>query len=364
MKRFFVSLCAVALLSGCATAVKSSAADEPIRNIIFMIGDGMGLSQVSAYMIEGGYEPTAFDRSDNVALIKTYSSNNRITDSAAAGTALACGVKTNNGMLGVTPQLDTLVSMTDRAKAAGMATGVVVSCTIQHATPAAFYANVDSRKSYEEITRQLPEANFDIIVGGGAEYFEQEVEGRSFMEIVEEDGFTVVRNFEELEAQKGEAKIIGLFEDGHIKSMAEGRGDYLTKATNIALEKLSQSEDGFVLMVEGSQIDWECHGNNAVGTLAETADFDRCLHAVMDFADLHPGTLVVITADHETGGLTIVNSSDDFTAADSGVEYAFSTGEHSATLVPVYLYGTGADRISGVMENTELSKRMVELLGL
>lgn len=362
MKRVFVSLVAMAMCVGCCSS--TTPVEEPVRNVIFMIGDGMGLSQVSAYMIENGYDSTSFDRSDNVALIKTYSENNRITDSAAAGTALACGVKTNNRMLGLTPQLDTLVSMTDRAKAKGMATGVVVTCTVQHATPAAFYANVDNRSDYEQITRQLPDANFDIIIGGGANYFDQEVDGVPFMSLVEDRGFTVVRDFEELESQKDAAKIIGLFADDHIESKLNGRDDYLTRATNIALEKLSKSEDGFVLMIEGSQIDWECHSNSAEGSLAETDDFSRCIDSVMDFADNNPGTLVVITADHETGGMTIINSESDYTKSDSGVEYAFSTGSHSGTLVPVYLYGTGAERISGVMENTELSNRMVELLGL
>lgn len=339
-------------------------AEEPVRNVIFMIGDGMGLGQVSAYMIDRGYETTAFDRADNVAIIKTYSANNRITDSAAAGTALACGVKTNNKMLGLTPQLDTVASMTAKAKAKGLATGVVVTCTVQHATPAAFYAHVDSRSDYEQITRQLPAANFDIIVGGGAKDFDQEVDGRCFKDIVSEQGFTIVSDFSELESKRDAEKIIGLFAEEHIDSKLKGRDDYLTKVTNIALEKLSKSENGFVLMVEGSQIDWECHDNNAEGVLAETDDFNHVLEAVMDFADNNPGTLVVITADHETGGMTIVNSEEDFTAADSGVEYAFSTDNHSATLVPVYLYGTGADRISGVLDNTELSNMIVEVLNL
>lgn len=335
---------------------------EEVRNVIFLIGDGMGLAQASMLMVEKGYTQTSFDRATNVALIKTYSANNRVTDSAAAGTALACGEKTNNKMIGLTPQLDTCFSMSHRAKSKGKSTGLVAACTIQHATPAAFYAHVDNRDDYEQITRQLVTSDVDILIGGGEKHFDQIVDGKNLMDVAKSK-FNVVKNFEELESVK-EGRVLGLFAEGHIKSMADGRGDYLTTAAAAAISRLEKNENGFLLMVEGSQIDWTCHAGDAEGTLAEVMDFDKCVNMAMDYADKTPGTLVVVTADHETGGLSMVSNDSDFTKSDSGVAYKYSTGGHSGILVPVYTYGAGANNIEGVMENTELSKLIEKSLGL
>ncbi|MFI3239100.1 MAG: alkaline phosphatase [Bacteroidales bacterium] len=354
---------AVIALSSCCQVAKENNKSEEVRNVIYLIGDGMGLAQASMAMVESGYDSISFDRAENIALIKTYSSNNRVTDSAAAGTALACGEKTNNGMLGLTADMDTCISMSAKASAKGKATGLVVSCTVQHATPAAFYAHVESRNSYELIAEQLVNSTIDLAIGGGESYFNKEVDGVKLIDIAQAKGFNIARNFDELEAVE-DGRILALFEQGHIKSMADGRGDFLPKATVAALEILSKNENGFLLMVEGSQIDWVCHGNDAEGTLAEVMDFNDCVNIAMDFADNNPGTLVVVTADHETGGLSLVSGDADFSKADSGVNYKYATTGHSGILVPVYLYGAGADQINGIMENTQLAKEIEKILGL
>lgn len=294
----------------------------PVRNLIYLIGDGMGLSHVSMLMLEEGYGTTAFDRAQNIALITTYSANNRVTDSAAAGTALATGHKTGNGMLGVLPDSTAAESIMADAIRAGMPTGVVVTSTLQHATPGAFYAHVPYRRQYQRISDQLAGSDLTVAFGGGLKYAET----------------------------------------------SEGRGDYLERAIRKALEILSREagerDRGFILMVEGSQIDLRAHDNDAEGVLAEMRDFDRAVAAAMDFADRHPGTLVVVTADHETGGLSIPSADVDFEHEEAGIEYRFSTGGHTAAMVPVYLYGTGAERINGVLDNTELALRLAGTLGL
>ena len=163
-------------------------------------------------------------------------------------------------------------------------------------------------------------------------------------------------------------KVVGLFASKHMPYAHKGRGDYLPRAVGKALEILSndaaERDEGFMLVVEGSMIDYVSHRNDSEGILAEMRDFDRTVAAAMDFADRTPGTLVVVTADHETGGLTIPSGNADFTRAESGIDYRFSTKGHTGTLVPVYLYGAGADAIRGVMDNTELARRIMELLGL
>lgn len=359
-----LTLAAACSLTTVVGAKPQKGQKSEVKNVIFMIGDGMGLSQATMMMVESGYEPTVFERVDNVALIKTHSANNRVTDSAAAGTALACGEKTNNKMLGLTPKLDTLHSMAKGAKAKGMSTGIVVACAVQHATPAAFYANVADRNDNKTITEQLAKNDYiDIIIGGGETHFNKPAEGGTTMsKVAQSNGFNIVRNMDEFEAA-GDGRILGLFTTGHIANFNK-RGDYLPRATAEALKRLSTNKNGFFLMVEGSQIDWACHSNDAKQCKGETIDFCKTIEVAMDFADKNAGTLIVITADHETGGLALVSGDDDFTKADSGVSYTFSTKGHSGVMIPVYTYGAGAEQINGVMDNTELAHKMFKSMGI
>lgn len=340
----------------------------PVKNLIYMIGDGMGLSHVAMMMIEEGYQEGPFARMQNIALMTTYSANNRVTDSAAAGTALASGCKTNNSMLGVTPDSLPCPSIISRALARRMPSGVVVTSEIQHATPAAFYAHALHRGDYLTISNQLVTSGLDVAFGGGREAMaEPAADGFSPIDRLREGGCPVVEQWAQMDTIT-RGRVVGLFAEGHMPSMLEGRQDYLPKATAKALEILSNNAEerdrGFVLMVEGSQIDMQSHGNNAEGVLAETRDFAAAVAEAMRFADEHPGTLVVVTADHETGGLTMPSGNSDFLQSESGIDYTFSTGGHTGILVPIYLYGSGAEYLNGVMDNTELSNRLAELLGL
>ena len=341
--------------------------EAPVRNLIYLIGDGMGLSHVSMLMLEEGYDATSFSRAQNVALITTYSANNRVTDSAAAGTALATGHKTDNGMLGVLPDSTAVESIMADAIGVGMPVGVVVTSILQHATPGAFYAHVPYRRQYQRISDQLAESELTVAFGGGLKYAEKSEKqgGVSGIDRLRERGFLVLTDPEQLDTlSRGPA--MGFFAEGHLPKMLDGRGDFLEKATCKALDILSQEaaarDKGFILMVEGSQIDLRAHDNDARGVLAEMRDFDRAVAEAMDFADRNPGTLVVVTADHETGGLSIPSADVDFERGDPGIEYDFSTRGHTAAMVPVYLYGAGAERINGVMDNTELSRELMQLI--
>lgn len=334
----------------------------PVRNLIYLIGDGMGLSQVSMLSVESDYQPTAFDRAQNVAMVVTRSANNRVTDSAAAGTALATGYKTNNGMVGVRPDSSAVVSIMERAVGLGRPAGIVVTSMLQHATPAAFYAHVPYRHDYRQVSEQLVESGLTVAFGGGYSY----VEGMCVKRL-QEQGYTVLDREEQLDTLS-HTPVMGFFAEEHLPSKQEGRGDFLPEATRTALELLAREADrrdaGFVLMVEGSQIDMEGHANDAQGVLAETADFEQSVAVAMDFADSHPGTLVVVTADHETGGLSLPSCDSDFEQAESGVEPRFGTEGHTATFVPVFLYGAGAERINGLMDNTRLAELLMEALGV
>lgn len=354
------------LIVGVATAQESAIrAEAPVRNLIFMIGDGMGLAHVSMLEIEGNYAPTAFGRAQSVALVGTRSSNNRVTDSAAAGTALACGAKTNNAVIGLDPAGNELESILIRASKQGMATGIAVTCYLQHATPAAFYAHAPNRNRFEKITCDLLASEVDVLFGGGSKWLNKPcAEGKNYFDAFRAKGYRVVSSLDEAEDVHS-GRLLGVMAEEHLAAAPE-RGDYLPRAVSKALEILptNAQKKGFMLMVEGSQIDMAGHANNSRTTLEEMRDFERAVSVAMDFADNNPGTLVVVVADHETGGLTIPGAKEDFTRSESGLHYSFSTKNHSAVHVPVYLYGACAAQISGLMENTQLSQRLSLLLGL
>lgn len=370
MKKLSTVLAATAaiLLAGCAGCPEKEKEQAP-RNLIYMIGDGMGLSHAAMLIIENHYEPTAFDRAQNIALTTTHSLNNRVTDSAASGTALATGTKTNNSMIGLTPDSVVLESIIARAEAEGRPTGIVVTSDLAHATPAAFYAHVADRGDYAAIARQFVDSGIDVAFGGGVRTFSKAPEeGESSpLDLLREKGYGVVTTVEELEAAP-QAPVIGLMAEHHMAGALEGRGDYLPRATSKALDLLTaQSEKngkGFILMVEGSRIDFDAQENNAEGLLLEMRDFEQAVNRAMDYADTHPGTLVVVVADHESGGLTMPSGNPDFTLSESGIDYRFSTTGHTGIPVPVYLYGTGAERINGLMDNTDLANRLAEIFNL
>ena len=337
-----------------ATLVTAEA--QEVKNIIFLIGDGMGLASVSMMQLENNYEPTIFDSADNIALQKTYSLDNRVTDSAASGTALATGFKTNNTMLGQLPDGTNPESLMELAADKGRATGLVVTTYLQHATPGAFYAHVPSRHEYATISEQLLASDIDIAIGGGMAFFKERYNNRKkATKAITESGFALV---ESLDADMSGERILALLADKEI----ENRSGYLAKATAMAIEHLDDNDNGFVLMVEGSLIDGMGHGNDAKGQQGEMRDFMEAIEVAVAYAREHTDTLVVVTADHETGGLAIISGNADFNLSEQGVEYKWATGGHSGVMVPIYLYGTGAELINGVMENADLCKRLKELI--
>ncbi len=361
-------LLSILLLGYTPLQAQAPSTESSPRNLIYMIGDGMGLSHVAMLLIEEPGRESAFEQMENVALITTHSANNRVTDSAAAGTALASGHKTDNSKLGVNSEEQPLASIISRAIEKGMHGGVVVTCEVQHATPGAFYAHTSHRGDYETISKQLAESSLDIVLGGGRSAMEQpDSTGKTPKERLQERGYRIVEQFEGLDSLDS-GRLIGLFAEGHLPSILNGRQDYLPKATEKALQILTHNVategQGFVLMVEGSQIDFESHANSAEGILAEIRDFAQAISVAMRYVDQHPETLLVVTADHETGGLTIPSCESDFTQSEGGIEYRFSTGSHTGIPVPVYLYGCGAEEVNGILDNTELAQKMLELFHL
>jgi alkaline phosphatase len=258
-------------------------------------------------------------------------------------------------MLGQLPDGTNVESLMELAADKGKATGIVVTTYLQHATPGAFYAHVPSRHEYATISEQLLASDIDIAIGGGMAFFEERYGSNEAIKAITESGYTLVKS---LDADMSGERILALLADKEI----ENRTGYLAKATAMAINHLSECEYGFVLMVEGSLIDGMGHGNDAKGQQGEMRDFMEAIEVAVAYAREHTDTLVVVTADHETGGLAIISGNADFNLSEQGVEYKWATGGHSGVMVPIYLYGTGAELINGVMENADLGKRLKELI--
>ena len=355
----------IAIFAFTLNSCNKESKEVKVKNIIMLIGDGMGPTHIPSLMLEEQYAPTNFERAKRAAFVTTYSSNNRVTDSAAAGTALACGEKTNNSVIGLNAEGDTIYSNLYLAESLGMESGLVVSCDITHATPAAFYAHAKHRDEREEIAKWLPSSGADVIFGGGVTAFTQRSDSTNIMEQFSKRGYFIASSLSEADSVC-EGKIIGLFAEKHLPSIIEGRGDVLPNATAKALEILTNNCKkkgcGFFLMVEGSQIDFESHANNPQGIYGEMKDFDKVTGIAFDYADSHPGTLVIVCADHDTGGMSIPSCKTDFTLGESGVEYNFGSTSHTATMTPALFYGTGADEFGAIIDNTDIAKKVRELL--
>lgn len=348
------------ILAACSTnRVTTQASAKKPQNIIVLIGDGMGLTQVSTtyYYKEG---ESNFSRFKHIGLHQNQPTSHKVTDSASGATAFSAGVKTYNGAIGVDQDTVPVPTILEMLAAKGLSTGLVATSSIVHATPASFYAHTASRGSYEEIARQLVYAPVQFFAGGGTKFFANRSDKLNYIDSLAQQGFEVDTTRLATKSMDINKKYAYLLAPDGMPKMQEGRGDFLPNATQMALDHLSQDEDGFFLMVEGSQIDWGGHANDADYVIQETLDFDKTLGLVLDFAAKDKNTLVIVTADHETGGLSL-SASTVFGQGDySKITPSFSTGNHSATLIPVFAYGPGAEYFMGIYQNNEFFDKMVQ----
>ncbi|MEM8888565.1 MAG: alkaline phosphatase [Bacteroidota bacterium] len=331
---------------------------QKAKNVILLIGDGMGLAQVSAGMAINGNQ-LQLERCTTVGLSKTSAANRYITDSASSATAMSSGKKTNNGAIAVTPDEKPTVTILEMAEEQGMSTGLIATSKITHATPAAFIAHERNRGSYEAIAADFLDTEVDVVIGGGMQNFVQREDGRNLIDELKGLGYEIFESMEALLSSDSK-KLYALCAEDDMPTMTQGRGEFLGDAIMTAIDRLSQNEKGFFLMAESSQIDWGGHDNNAEYVITETLDFDKSIGQVLDFAAQDSQTLVIITADHETGGMSI-------TEYDRELEefgFKFSTFGHTPIMVPVYAYGPGSEAFTGIYENTEIFFKMVQALGL
>lgn len=387
--------------------------EQEAKYVFYFIGDGMGFSHVvaaeyySAYMEDGriGNNSLSFTKFPVLGMASSYSASNIITCSSASGTALSSGYKTNNGFLGVTPDSTNVKSIAYKIHDAGYKVGIMSTVSLDHATPGAFYANSVSRSDYYSIAKQVADTDFEFFGGGG--FIDPKGKGGnlpSVYDIIQEKGYVIAAGLEDFDSKKGEAeKILLLQKDGvdsHELPYAIDRKEGDMKLSDLiesAIEAL-EGEDGFFMMAEAGRIDWAAHSNDGKGTILEVLDLAEAVEVAYQFYLKHPDeTLIIVTADHETGGIALgyekgytmhfdkldsqTASKDNSVSAESyeagtgkGKEeidqlnkearIGWTTGSHTAGNVPVFAIGAGSDLFAGKMDNTDIPKKICSAMGV
>ena len=336
--------------------------NDPIqpKNVILMIGDGMGLTQISAGLYANNNK-LSLERFPVIGLHKSYASNNLITDSAAGATAFACGVKTYNGAIGVDPDTTSVVSILEEAERNGYSTGLITTSTIVHATPASFAAHQPARRMYEAIALDMVQRDIDLLIGGGKKFFDNRKDGLNLYDDLRNKGYQVSdffqKDFKKLRLEEGKKLAYFTSNDDPLPKLS-GR-DYFVRATELAPMFLeSKSDTGFFLMIEGAQIDWGGHANNSDYIISEMIEFDEAIGTILEYAEEDGETLVIVTADHETGGYAINPGSKM-----GKIVPGFTSDYHTGALIPVFAYGPGAELFAGIYENTAIHTKMRKALG-
>lgn len=326
-----------------------------VKNVILLIGDGMGLTQVYAgYTANRG--KLNLLQMINIGLSKTSSADNYITDSAAGGTAMATGRKTNNRYIGVDAAGVKHPAIPDLVQRYGMESALISAGDITDATPAAFYGHQSDRAMEEDIAGDFLQSPVSIMIGGGLEHFEQRKDSLPLTTLLQQKGYTISRQFSEIDNMRSRKWL--LLDDAAVVPMLKGRGDFLIRSLQKAMHTLQDNRNGFFIMAEGAQIDVGGHARNLPYATTEMLDFDKAIGAAMEFADTNGETLVIVTADHETGGLSLL----DGDIAQGYVNGHFSTNDHTAVMVPVYAYGPHSLDFRGVYENTEIFEKIMKIL--
>lgn len=350
------------------------------KNIILLISDGMSLTQVSTYrLLKGGpNERIAVDKFPVSGIVLTHSENAIVTDSASSATAFSTGRKTNNGALGLDEDNKILENFTEIIDRYGYVSSLISTSEITHATPAAYASHVDLRWKTDEISLQMMESNVMTILGGGRHFFLPEdlggkrSDGLNLLEQMESSRMVMTEK-KELDSfdHSNLGKVVGLFADEALRDKEKPENHVFEPSSsemlNFAINRSEKFNEngckGFFIMLEGSQVDWAGHANDLNYLKREMQDFDEAVELALDYATQNQDTLVIATADHETGGLLIESSSPtDYTAPE--VKFSFNTGigygSHTGVPVPVYAYGPGSENFTGTLDNTDIFYAMLE----
>lgn len=327
------------------------------KNIIILIEDGMGVNYVSASVLSNIDSP--FRKFSSIGLSITKVANKLVTDSAPGATAISTGVSVNYLAVSEDAFGNHLKTIFDEAKNLGLSTGMVVTSSITDATPAAFVAHVSNRKAQIEIAKQYLNKDVDVVIGGGEEFFSDSLlikHNINWTDVLRRADYEIILSPDSLFNKKPTNKFYALLGKKHL-SRANERNYSLADLTKLALNALSNNENGFVLLIEGSQIDWGGHENDRDYILSELEDFAGVIDVALEFAD-NTNTLVLVTADHETGGMSITDGKID----GSDLTMKFTTTGHTAEMVGVFAKGPGEELFRGIYENYLIGRKLFQLI--
>jgi len=320
-----------------------------VNNIILMIGDGNGLAQISAATLSN-YGSLTLTQLKSIGFLKTQSADDFTTDSAAAGTAIATGEKTYNRSIGMNVNRTPIENIMELLNKHNYNTGFITTDNVTGATPAAFYSHQLDRDLTTEIIHDLSKSKLSLFMGGGS---------ANFLSTIHDSNFTLVNRLDDVGLTKSN-KIGYFFSEEGVPSINSGRANMLAEATKAGMTYLSNQDKPFFLLVEGAQIDSFGHRNDISGIVTEAIDFDKAITEAIKYADAHEDTLVIITADHETSGLSIPQGN----LKDNMVEGDFSTYDHTGIMVPIFAYGPKSNVFSGVYENNEVFHKIKDVLNI
>lgn len=328
--------------------------DKPVKNIILMIGDGMGLAHICSGMYANQGHLTITNLK-TCGFVKTQSANKFTTDSAASGTAYSTGKKTKNGALGMDANDQVIQNLPEKLSESGLISGIVTTDNLDGATPAAFFAHQPERGMSKEIWKDLPNSKLTFFSAGSYELFEKQApniqkEIKKEFTIIEEPDAKVIKKSKKLGYLPAKSKTA---------SVNENRGNFLPSTTQMAIDYLSdRSNNGFFLMVEGARIDKSAHSNDYPAVVREVLDFDKAVEVAIRFAEKDGNTLVIISADHETGALAL----RDGNIKDRKIKAMFASKGHTPIMVPLFAYGLQSKLFTGVQENSDVSNKIYQLL--
>nr|WP_233166949.1 alkaline phosphatase [Pedobacter sp. ASV2] len=336
---------------------KSDGTHKPAKNVILLIGDGMGLAQIHAGLMANNGDLN-ITRMQNIGFAQTSAADAGNTDSAAGGTALATGFKTNNRYIGLGPDNLRRTNLVDTLASYGIKSGVISVGDITDATPAAFYAHQLDRAMSGEIAQDLLQSKVEILVGSNQKSFYKN-KNVNLLKQLDANGFQLSTNLTDF-AKQSSGKQLVLLPDSATRPVYKGRGDMLKQSLVHSIELLNKNKSGFFIMTEGAQIDYGGHVNDLPYVVTELHDFDKTVEAALRFADMDGETLVIVTADHETGGLTLLD-----TEPQKGmIRGEFSTNDHTNIMVPVFAYGPGAEDFKGVYQNNQIFYKILKAYNL
>ena len=387
MKQLVFIFITVGSLFGASSAFGKPKKPIKPKHIVLIIGDGTGLAQWSAYNAK---RTQGINSMDSAAIVftdfpvigfsLTSSADAFITDSGAGATALATGKKANNYMIGMAADSTKPITISEIAHHMGKSTGIAVTCELTHATPGSFFAHQPSRKLMNEIgadfitgmsphdladlqerngqtdvgSQFVKKGSIDVALGGGRKYFDTNA--------LKNNGYAIGTGYEAMKQLQNQSRRVVFYDDQPFPPKAhEGRnkeGMYLADASESVLNTMFLNPKGSFTMIEGSQVDWAGHENDSTYLMAEMEDFDVAIRRVIAMAKADKNTLVIVTADHETGGLSLT----DWDKARSQPAMHFSTGHHTGIPVPVFAYGPGAELFSGAYQNTAIFTKIQDLL--